>query len=94
MAAAGADAVKFQTHIADAESSDQEPWRIKFSPQDKTRYAYWKRTAFSEDQWQGLRRHAEEKELVFISSPFSVDAVDLLKRVGYALHRHESLGRD
>ena len=31
IANAGADAVKFQTHIAAAESTPEEPWRIKFS---------------------------------------------------------------
>ena len=36
----GADAVKFQTHIAAAESTLGEPWRIKFSEQDATRYDY------------------------------------------------------
>src|SRR3546814_2110609 len=33
IAAAGADAVKFQTHIAAAESTAAEPWRKRFSPQ-------------------------------------------------------------
>ena len=27
----GCDAVKFQTHIADAESTPEEPWRVRFS---------------------------------------------------------------
>ncbi len=85
VAAAGADAVKFQTHIAAAESSDQEPWRVKFSPQDKTRFDYWKRMEFTEDQWRGLKRHADKKGLLFISSPFSMEAVDLLERVGMAV---------
>ena len=40
IARTGADAVKFQTHIADAESSPDEPWRVKFSLQDRTRYDY------------------------------------------------------
>ena len=43
IAEAGADAVKFQTHIASAESTLTEPWRVKFSRQDATRYDYWKR---------------------------------------------------
>ena len=38
VAAAGVDAVKFQTHIAAAESTPAEPWRVRFSPQDETRY--------------------------------------------------------
>ena len=58
IADAGADAVKFQTHIAAAESHPSEPWRVKFSPQDASRYAYWERMEFSEEQWTGLRRHA------------------------------------
>lgn len=78
----GADAVKFQTHIASAESTPAEPWRVKFSPQDETRYGYWERTAFSEPQWQGLSEHAQERGLIFLSSPFSAEAVDLLTRLG------------
>jgi N-acetylneuraminate synthase len=80
----GADAVKFQTHIAAAESTSGEPWRVKFSPQDSTRYDYWKRMEFSEEQWLGLKKHAEERGLQFLSSPFSVEAVELLTRVGVA----------
>lgn len=82
IAAAGADAVKFQTHIADAESTPGEPWRVKFSPQDETRYDYWKRMEFSEAQWVGLKEHAEDKGLQFLSSPFSFEAMDLLERLG------------
>jgi len=79
---AGADAVKFQTHIAAAESTPAEPWRVKFSLQDGTRYEYWRRMEFSEDQWRGLNQHADERGLIFLSSPFSPEAVDLLTRVG------------
>jgi N,N'-diacetyllegionaminate synthase len=82
VAQTGADAIKFQTHIAAAESTPAEPWRVKFSVQDATRYEYWKRMEFTEEQWLGLRRHAEDKGLAFLSSPFSVEAVELLTRVG------------
>ena len=85
IADAGADAVKFQTHIAAAESTPSEPFRIKFSKQDATRYAYWKRMEFTEPQWQGLAEHARERGLIFISSPFSLEAVALLERVGMAV---------
>lgn len=81
-AAAGAHAVKFQTHIAAAESTPQEPWRVRFSRQDETRYDYWKRMEFSEAQWAGLAAHAQERGLGFLSSPFSPEAVELLERVG------------
>ncbi len=78
----GAHAIKFQTHIADAESTPGEPWRVKFSPQDETRYSYWKRMEFSAEQWKGLKDHADDRGLVFLSSPFSYEAVDLLSSIG------------
>jgi N,N'-diacetyllegionaminate synthase len=82
IADAGADAVKLQTHIAAAESTPSEPWRVKFSPQDETRYDYWQRMEFTEDQWVGMKKHAEDRGLVFLSSPFSLDALQLLSRIG------------
>lgn len=81
---AKADAVKFQTHIAEAESSPDEPWRVRFSPQDETRFDYWKRMEFSESQWAGLRDHAKARGLMFLSSPFSMEAFDLLARLRVA----------
>jgi N-acetylneuraminate synthase len=82
VANAGADAIKFQTHIAAAESTPGEPWRVKFSPQDATRYDYWRRMEFTEEQWAGLAAHAHDRGIAFLSSPFSFAAVDLLERIG------------
>jgi N,N'-diacetyllegionaminate synthase len=82
IASAGAQAVKFQTHIARAESSTLEPFRVKFSLQDATRFDYWKRMEFTTEQWAGLADHAREKDLLFLSSPFSEDAVDMLEKIG------------
>lgn len=79
---AGADAIKFQTHLAGAESTLDEPFRIAFSRQDKTRYEYWKRMEFSAEQWAGLAEHARDRDLLFLSSPFSVEAVQLLANLG------------
>jgi N-acetylneuraminate synthase len=81
-AAAGADAIKFQTHIAAAESTFDEPFRVKFSQQDATRYEYWRRMEFTPGQWAGLAGHARDKGLAFLSSAFSVEAVALLQNIG------------
>jgi N,N'-diacetyllegionaminate synthase len=85
IASAGADAVKFQTHIAAAESTPDEPFRVKFSRQDARRYDYWKRMEFTEEQWRGLAAHCAERGVLFISSPFSIEAIDLLQRIGQPL---------
>jgi len=82
VAGTGFDAIKFQTHIADAESSSFEKWRVNFSRQDVSRYDYWKRMEFSKGQWSELKRHAEDVGLAFLSSPFSTQAVDMLMEIG------------
>ena len=80
-ATAGVDAVKFQTHIAAEESTAAEPFRVPFASQDESRYEYWRRMEFTKRQWQDLAAHAIERKLTFLSSPFSIAAVDLLDRL-------------
>lgn len=82
LAETGVDAVKFQTHIASAESSWAEPFRTVFSYEDSTRFAYWQRMEFTLEQWAGLKAHTESRGMEFISSPFSVAAVQLLEQLG------------
>ena len=78
----GVTDVKFQIHIADAESSKKERFRKKFSYEDKTRFDYWKRIEFTSEQWLGIFRHCKKNKFNFVASPFSIEAVDLLKKIG------------
>ena len=82
VATTGVQAIKFQMHIAEAESSIHEPFRVQFSYEDATRYEYWKRMEFSLEQWKGIKQHCDEVGLDFICSPFSNRAVDWLEEVG------------
>tara|TARA_B100000767_G_C19733763_1_gene522924 strand:- start:31 stop:1068 length:1038 start_codon:yes stop_codon:yes gene_type:complete len=76
----GADAVKFQMHIPEYESSKFEKFRKKFSSQDKNRFDYWKRTSFTFSQWKIIAEFCKKKKINFLCSPFSNKAVDdLLK---------------
>lgn len=87
LADTGIDAIKFQTHIAEAESSDYEPFRVKFSYEDDTRYDYWKRMEFTLEQWRDIKKHCEELGLEFISSAFSNMAVDWLEELDVKKHK-------
>lgn len=82
LAPTGVDAVKFQIHIAEAESSEHEPFRVQFSLEDATRFDYWKRMGFTLEQWKGIKQHCDEAGLDFICSPFSNLAVDWLEEMG------------
>ncbi len=77
----GANAIKFQTHIFSAESTKRAPNPPYFS--DETREQYFNRTAFSKNEWESLKDYVEIKlNKDFISSPFSLEAVDLLESIG------------
>ena len=79
---AGADAVKFQTHIANSESTEFDKFRIKSKyVLDKNRLEYWQRTSFTKDQWKKLKNYSEKKGLLFMSSPFSLEAVEILNNL-------------
>ncbi|MCG2611267.1 N-acetylneuraminate synthase family protein [Flavobacterium sp. SM15] len=87
LAQTGVDAVKFQMHIAEAESSNLEPFRVKFSYEDATRFDYWKRMGFTLQQWKQIKAHCDEVGLDFICSPFSNMAVDWLEEIGVAYYK-------
>ncbi len=76
----GADVVKLQTHIASAETLRDAPMPPYFT--GEARHEYFERTAFTLQQWETLNAYCESKGVEFLSSPFSVEAVDLLEKVG------------
>ena len=76
----GVDAVKLQTHISEAETTKDAPMPPYFK--GEPRFDYFKRTGFLLDQWLDFKNHCDESEVMFLSSPFSDEAVDLLESVG------------
>ncbi len=84
-AACGVDAVKFQTHIAEAESLPNAPQPPFF--RGEARINYFRRTAFSLEQWRELKSVADANGVDFISSPFALEAVELLEQVGVAAYK-------
>ncbi len=81
----GVDAVKLQTHIADAETTKDAPTPPYF--QEESRYDYFQRTAFDKNQWIMLRDFAIENGVLFVSSPFSIEAIDFLNDIGIDIYK-------
>ena len=82
----GIDAVKFQTHIFEAESLSDAPNPPYFS--DETRQEYFDRVGFNPETWQKLKVYAEKEcKVDFLSSPFSLEAVDLLESIGVKAYK-------
>ena len=76
-AAAGADAIRFQAHVVEAEVSSQ------FS----TIASELRRLTFTLDEWRSLKSRCKEKGLLFISSPCSEPAVDMMDEIGVDFYK-------
>jgi N,N'-diacetyllegionaminate synthase len=82
LAETGIDAIKFQMHYAEAESSAHEPFRVNFSRVDDTRFNYWKRMELTPAQWHEVKNHCDERGVEFLVTPFSLKAVGILETLG------------
>ncbi len=89
VAEAGMDAVKFQIHLPEFESTEDEKFRVPIDGYE-TRSEYWKRTCFAPDQWKELAVYAKSKGLVFMASAFSLQAIDLLEKIGVPIWKVSS----
>jgi sialic acid synthase SpsE len=83
-AEAGADAIKFQTHLAEAEMLNVSDTAVYL---DESLFALIRRMELTLDQHLDLKAHAERRQIVFLSTPFSREAVELLERVGVPAYK-------
>lgn len=81
----GVDAVKFQTHISEAETLPDAPMPPYFK--GEPRFEYFKRTGFSFEQWVEIKTCCDQSGVIFLSSPFSEEAVLLLEKVGMTQYK-------
>jgi N,N'-diacetyllegionaminate synthase len=84
-AEAGANAVKFQLHDAAAESTRDAPSPPYF--QHESRWDYFQRTAFTDEQWRTLREACDRAGIDFVCAPFSVEALERLEGIGVARYK-------
>jgi N-acetylneuraminate synthase len=84
-AACGADAVKFQLHDPEAETTRDAPAPSYFS--SESRWDYFHRTAFTDEQWRALKSRCDELGIEFLCSAFSLEALARLEALGVARHK-------
>jgi len=83
-AARGCECVKFQTHVIEDEMI---PNSVIPGNASESIWDIMTRCALSEEEESTLKRHAESKRLIFLSTPFSRAAADRLKRLGVAAYK-------
>jgi len=85
---AGADIVKFQTHIADAEMlPDKGVAGEAGSHVTHSLYEIMTACNLSFEAHKTLQAEAERQGILFLSTPFSIEAADLLESVGVPAYK-------
>ena len=80
LSSTGVDAVKFQTHYANEESTYDEKFRVKIG-NFKSRFNYWKSVEFTFEEWKKIKKYCEKKKLIFLSSVFSLKGFEVIKKL-------------
>ena len=84
-AAAGADAVKFQTFKTDSNITKSAPkaeYQISSTGGDETQYEMVKKLELDADAHHEIAAHCKKAGIQFLSTAFDLDSVDLLKDMG------------
>ncbi len=84
-AAAGADAIKFQTFKTDALATidaPKAPYQIRNETLATTQTEMLRNLELDEQAWRSIRTHCDEKDISFLSTPFDFDSVDFLESLG------------
>lgn len=84
-AAAGADAVKFQTFEPDllvSSTAQQAAYQVKNTGKAEAQKSMLERLVLPRPAHVELKKHAEERGLLFLSTPFDLQSADFLEELG------------
>ncbi len=76
----GADAIKFQTYKAETIASKDSPsyWDLSKEPTDSQYLLFKKYDKFWKNEFEVLKRHCDEVDIEFLSTPFDIESAKFL----------------
>ena len=80
----GADAIKFQTHLPEHEML---PDTNTASYVGESLFKLLKRVELTKNDHIALKKHASTKRIIFLSTPFCIEAVDLLENINVPAYK-------
>jgi len=86
----GADAVKFQTFKAKnivSKSTEKADYQKKTTDKDETHYDMIKKLELSEEQHNDLIKYCKNKKIEFLSTPFDLDSIVLLRKLSIPIYK-------
>jgi N,N'-diacetyllegionaminate synthase len=88
--AAGADAVKFQTFKAEklvSKAAQKAAYQKQTTAVDESQYEMIKKLELDENSHRALISYCKEKRIMFLSTPFDHDSIDMLNDFGMPIFK-------
>lgn len=82
---AGVDCIKFQTHIVEKEMINS-----KIKPGNISKETLWniiKNSELTEMEEKEIQKYCKQKKILFMSTPFSIEAVDRLEKINVPAYK-------
>ncbi|NMF05475.1 N-acetylneuraminate synthase [Clostridium beijerinckii] len=80
----GVDAIKFQTFNANnlvTKDAKQAKYQINNLEEETSQLEMLKKLELSHDQYKDLKKYCEEKNIIFLSSPFDLESIEFLDSI-------------
>lgn len=87
---AGADAVKFQTFKAEnlvTKNAKKAEYQTKTTDSDESQFEMIKKLELDYEVHRELKEYSESKNIMFLSSPFDLESIDLLNELGLEIFK-------
>ena len=87
---AGADCIKFQTFKAENlvnKSAKKADYQIKNTQNNESQYKMLKNLELSYDNFKQLKEYCENKNIIFLSTPFDLESADFLNDLGMEIFK-------
>lgn len=82
---AGVDAVKFQTFHTEEFIQDKEEmytYQSQGIQITESQYEMFKRTEFSEEEWEEIKNFCEKQDIIFLSTVSGIEGLEFLLKIG------------
>lgn len=83
-AESGADCVKFQTFITEnviSKFAEKAEYQKENTSADETQFEMVKKLELSFEDFKKIKKYCDEKEILFLSTPFDLDSIDFLQSI-------------
>ena len=87
-AAAGADAIKFQTYRTETLTTRWAPRYWEDPPTNETQFTYFKKSDdFGRHEYEALLEYARERQIEWLTTPFDLEAVEWMADLGMTAYK-------